>query len=109
MNWLGKLFGKKKKTYNKDCSFKLCIINEDADRVSEVLGITDKRAHEIIAFSKDAYERYDKKTESMQAMLDKCTHINEVVFALQAFEQIHDMKAKEHHIGHLLGKLFGRG
>ena len=107
MNWLGKLFGKKKKTYNTDCSFKLCIVDEKADLMKDVLGITEKRAEEIAKFTHLAYENHDKKTASIQEMLNECTHINEVVFAYECFTRVHELKGKEMKIRGIMGKLFG--
>lgn len=109
MNWLGKLFGKKKKSYNTDCSFKLCIIDENADLVKDVLGISDKRAEEIARFTHKAYESHEKKTTSIQEMLDNCKHINEVIFAHECFNRIHDLKGKQMQLEGLMNKLFGRG
>jgi hypothetical protein len=106
MKWLGKLLGKKK-TYPKESQFKLCIINEDSDLVAEVLGITEQRAHEIGKLALKSYDSHSKKTDSLQELLNDCTHINEVVFAFECFNKIEKLKAEKYSVLSFMQKLFG--
>lgn len=103
---LGKLFNRKK-TYSKDSSFKICIIDENAELLVDTLGITRERAKELTRTAVDALKNHKKKTDSFQQMLDECVHINEVIFSIDIFNAIIDdqkNKSIEHMI---LGKLFG--
>lgn len=106
MNWLGKLFGKKKTYPKQDFQLKLCIVDEKADLIYATLGITEKRAKEIAAFTLDAYRAHDKRTDSLQDILTHCTHLNEFVFAYECYIQIHNLHAKRSSLEDLL-KVFG--
>ena len=98
-----------KKTYPKDSQFKLCIVDENADMMMDTLGIIDSRAKEIAEITKKAYEGHQKKTDSLQEIFDHCVHINEVVFAYECFNRVHELKAHEHRLHGLMDKLFGNG
>lgn len=97
----------KRKTYPEDFKFKLCIINEDGELMSEVLGITDKRATEIAKFTNQAYNNHDRKTDSINEFIGHCVHINEVVFAYECYTKISHLKMQQQHISGIMGKLFG--
>jgi hypothetical protein len=89
MNILGKVFGikKKKKTYSQDSKFKLCIVDETADHMHTILGVTDERACELVHLAVNAYKNHKELVPATQEILDGCTHVNEVVLALKIFEK----------------------
>jgi hypothetical protein len=106
MNWLGKMF--KKKSYPQDSKFKLCIINDESDLIHEVLGITEERCRELTKLCLEAYDASDMKTESLAFVVEKCTHINEVVMAVQIFEKVSNAKNKRRSIINMIDNLFGQ-
>lgn len=89
MSFLGKVFGikKKQKTYSQDNKFKLCIVDETAQHMHTILGVTDERAKELANLAIDAYENNEEVVPATQQVLDGCNHINEVVLALKIFEK----------------------
>lgn len=87
MNWLGKMF-KKKKSYTKQDKFKLCIIDESSDLTHVVLGITDERMKELKRVCAIAYEKNNKLTGAVDDILKECNHINEVVISIQIYNKI---------------------
>ena len=58
MSFLGKVFGikKKQKTYSQDNKFKLCIVDETAQHMHTMLGVTDERAKELAVVAVNAYD-----------------------------------------------------
>jgi hypothetical protein len=105
MKWFRKLF--KKKSYPQDNKFKLCIINDESDLIHEVLGITEERCRELTKLCIEAYDATDAKTESYSMIVDKCTHVNEVVMGIQIFEKICYERAKKRSLRNLMDNLFG--
>jgi len=95
MNWLGKMFKKKKKTYAKQDKFKLCIIDETSNSTHVVLGITEERMSEIRSICSKAYEKNNKLTGAMDDILAECNHINEVVIALQVYGRMREINGLE--------------
>ena len=89
MSFLGKVFGikKKQKTYSQDNKFKLCIVDETAQHMHTILGVTDERAMELAKIAVDAYDNNDDAVTATQQILDGCNHINEVILALKIFEK----------------------
>ena len=109
MNWLGKLFKKKKKGYNTDGKYKLLIINEDADHLHENLGISEARAEEITTLCLHAYRNNEVLHACLEEVVNHCKHTNEVVFAtLIAHRVIENLHTKDK-VNSLLKNLFGRG
>ena len=80
MKWLGRLFRKNKKTYSKTENCKLLIIDETQEHIHEILGISDKRAAELLEVAKKAYEETDMLHTCLERTTDFCVHTNEVVF-----------------------------
>jgi hypothetical protein len=90
MKSLQNLF-KRKKTLMPSTALKLCIIDDNTSDLWITLGITDQRREEIIQFCKDAFDNHDTKTGSYTEIVDKCTHVNEVVPACIIFERLCDV------------------
>jgi hypothetical protein len=87
---LGKLF-KRKKTLEPAQALKLRIIDDTTTDLWVTLGITDVRKEEIIQFCKDAFDNHETKTGSYTEIVDKCTHVNELVPACIIFERLCDV------------------
>ena len=94
MNWLGKMF-KKKKSYAKQDKFKLCIIDESSDVTHVVLGINEDRMNELRRVCDRAYEKHAKLTDAMDDILSQCNHINEVVICLQVYNKLRELSSLE--------------
>jgi hypothetical protein len=94
MNWLGKMF-KKKKSYAKQDKFKLCIIDESSDKTHVVLGINEDRMNELRRICDRAYEKHTKLTDAMDDILSQCNHINEVVICLQVYNKLRELSSLE--------------
>lgn len=56
------------------------LFNEDSSKISEVLGITEKRAKELDKIIKDSYINHDTLTDSMQVMSEEVEHVNELAY-----------------------------
>ena len=106
MNWLGKLFGKKKTYPKQDLQLRLCIVDENANLIYETLGISEKRAKEIAAFTLAAYRNHEKRTGSLQEILTHCVHINEFVFSYECYNKIHQLHAQRNSLEEILS-IFG--
>jgi hypothetical protein len=81
MNVLGKLFNKKK-NYETNDKFNVLIIGEDKTNFQEILGITEERGRELLKMSLESYEKQDLFSDSCKEVVDKCKHINEVVYSM---------------------------
>ena len=95
MNWLERLFRKNKKTYSGTENCKLLIIDETQEHIHEILGISDKRAAELLEVAKKAYEETDMLHTCLERTTDFCVHTNEVVFMtllLTRVIQAHDSR-----------------
>lgn len=80
MNWLGKLFTKNKKTYSETENCKLLIIDETKEHLHEILGISEKRASELLNMAKKGYDETDMLHTCLERTTEFCVHTNEVVF-----------------------------
>jgi hypothetical protein len=94
MNWLGKMF-KKKKSYAKQDMFKLCIVDETSDSTHVVLGINEERMNELRRICDRAYEKNTKLTSAMDDILQECNHINEVVISMQIYNKLRELNSLE--------------
>lgn len=103
MNWLGKMFKKKKKSYPQDNKFKLCIIEENSEFLHETLGIIESRCQELSVIVLNAYDKNESMHDSVQEILDQCKHINEVVLALSVFHKYSEMHNKKRMLDKMLG------
>lgn len=105
MNWLEKLF-KKKKNYNRNCEFKLLIIKDDTDSFTEALGISDERIHELGNITKNAHNNYDSLTDAYSEIVSNCKHVNELAFCFTVFARISEMKNERKKMLDLFGNMF---
>ena len=109
MNWLGKMFKKKKKSYNTDGQYKLLIIDEDADLLHQNLGITDERVKELLAICVDAYEKSSAMHIALEKVVSECVHTNEVVMVSLMLQKVVDGHYSSVRLHNLLKNMFGRG
>jgi hypothetical protein len=109
MNWLGKVFKKKKKSYNTDCNYKLLIIDDKAEHFHTILGISEERASEITKICYDGYKGHDCLHATLEAVVSECKHINEVVFATLVTQKVVATEQSKDRLHHMLKDLFGRG
>lgn len=109
MNWLGKMFKKKKRGYNTDGKYKLLIIDDEAELIHKNLGITDKRAEVILSTSLEAFDSSQRVHVAMEKVIDICTHTNEIVFATLMMAKIIEKNESHERIHNLLKNMFDRG
>jgi len=107
--WLGKLFKKKKQSYNTDGQYKLLIINDEAELLHHNLGMTDERAQEILAACIKAYEESDVLHSALEKIVNECKHTNEVVMASLMMQKIIDKHNSSDRLHNMLKNLFGNG
>lgn len=91
MNWLGKLF-KRKKSYSKDGKFKICIVDETKEHLHEIFGISEKRSDEITKTVLNIFENNNSLHECLVQIAPICKHENELVFAVLILNRILDHK-----------------
>jgi hypothetical protein len=108
MNWLEKVFKKKKKSYNTDCNYKLLIIDDKAEHFHEILGVTEKRADELAKICLDAYKSHDYLHATLEEVVSKCKHTNEVVFATLITQKVIASEQSKDRLHHMLKGLFSR-
>ena len=108
MNWLGKMFKKKKKGYNTDGQYKLLIIDEDADLLHHNLGITDDRAEVLLQVCLNAYDSSIILHSALEKIVSECKHTNEVVFVSLLLQKIIDRKNHENSLFKSLRDIFGK-
>lgn len=95
MKWLGKLFKKKKKSYNTDGQYKLLIIDEEAELLHHNLGISDERAEQILQTCLNSYDTSDVLHKALEKIVSESKHTNEVVFSSLILQKIIDRKNHE--------------
>ncbi len=81
MKGLGKMFKKKKKSYNTDCNYNLLIIDDTQEHLHDILGITEKRSEDLTKIALKAYHDNNTLHECLVDVIKECKHTNEVVFA----------------------------
>lgn len=109
MNWLKKMFKKKKISYSTVDKHKLLIIDESAEMLSENFGIVEERADELFSTCTQAYNEHKKLHFALEYIVEQCNHTNEIVYAMMIFGKIVE---KENAKGQLLEQLktmFGNG
>ena len=109
MNWLGKLFKKKKKSYNTDCNYKLLIIDDTQQHLHEILGISEERTEELAKVCVKAYEKHDYFHATLEEVVSHCKHTNEVVMATLITQKVVDKNQSKDRILGLLKGMFGNG
>jgi hypothetical protein len=109
MKWLGKLFKRKKKSYNTDKQYKLLIIDDSKELMHEILGISEERAEELINICIKAYDDHDQLHACLEDVISKCKHTNEVVMATMIMQRVIDRKNQLHGLMGALKNMFGHG
>jgi len=109
MNWLGKLFKKKKKTYNTDHNYKLLIIDDSKELIHEILGISDERAEELLNICLKAYDNNTHVHTCLEDVVSECKHTNEVVMATLMMQKVIDRKTQMNGLMGALKNMFGNG
>lgn len=109
MNWLGKMFKKKKKGYNTDSQYKLLIIDDEADLIHQNLGITDERAQELLNLCVKVFDDSSTMHNALEKVVSECKHTNEVVMATLMLQKVVDKSNSHERIHNLLKNMFGRG
>jgi hypothetical protein len=104
MNWLEKLFKKKKKTYNK-----LLIIDDSKELIHEILGISDERAEELLNICLKAYDNNTHVHTCLEDVVSECKHTNEVVMATLMMQKVIDRKTQMNGLMGALKNMFGNG
>lgn len=110
MNWLGKMFKKKKKkSYPKDIKYQLLIIDDKAEFFHEIIGVSEERAQKLLDVCLKSYKEYQQLHSALEAVVNECTHTNEIVFSTMVFQKIIDREnAKDGLLSHLKS-MFGHG
>ncbi len=72
--------------------FKLALINPDKTEVYKVLGISEERSDEIVEMATESYQSKKYFSETLEELVSKMNHINEVVFATLMASRIHHKK-----------------
>ena len=109
MNWLGKMFKKKKKGYNTDGQYKLLIIDDEAELLHKNLGMTNERAEIILNKCLESFENSQRVHVAMEKVVDICTHTNEIVFATLMMAKVIEKNESHERISNMLKNMFGRG
>jgi hypothetical protein len=109
MNWLGKMFKKKKKGYNAVGQYKLLIIDDEANLLHKNLGITNKRVKELLAICVDAYEKSSAMHIALEKVVSECVHTNEVVMASLMLQKVVDRSNSSDRLHNMIKNMFGRG
>lgn len=109
MNWLGKVFKKKKKSYPQDIKYQLLIIDEKAELFHEIIGVSEERAQYLLEVCLTSYKEYQQLHSALEAIVNECSHTNEIVFSTMMFQKIVDREnAKDGLLTHLKS-MFGNG
>ena len=109
MNWLGKMFKKKKKSYNTDGQYKLLIIDDEAELLHQNLGMTNARAEVILNKCLESFESSNRVHVAMEKVVDICTHTNEIVFAALMMAKVIEKNESHERIHNMLKNMFDRG
>ena len=106
MNWFRNLFKKKKKSYPQDGKFYLCIVDENAQKLHENLGITEERAEELTKLCIDSYKNNEFLYKSLDDLVKGCVHTNEIVFATLIMHKVIDRFNAKNKLDDLIKNLF---
>lgn len=87
MKVLGKLFNRKKRLHNSP-ELRVCIIDDTTTDMFVTFGIIKERKDKLFDTCKEAYDKYDVKSEAYVHIVDRCKHVNEVVVCTIMFERM---------------------
>lgn len=105
MKWFGKLF-KKKQLYNQS-DYKLLVINEKAELLHEIFGISEERADHLLDVCVHAYHKNNQLHSCLVDVVAACVHTNEIVFATMMMNKVIEKNNTKQRINGLLSNLFG--
>ena len=88
MKVLGKLFNRGKKKLVNSSEFKICIVDDTTTDMFVTFGIIKERKDQLFDACKEAYNKYDIKSEAYAYIVDRCKHVNEVVVCTIMFERM---------------------
>jgi hypothetical protein len=108
MNWFGKVFKKKKKSYPQN-EQRLLIIDDNAEHVHEILGISEKRAQEIVDMCLKSYDNNTELTASLEEVVNQSKHTNETVFITMVMLKVIEKKNSMNGLMGALKSMFGHG
>ena len=103
-----KLF-KNKKACPDTGKFKLLVIDDNADQLHEVFGISEQRSDELLDICIHAYHKNRQLHECLVEIVDHCKHTNEVVFATMIMTRVIDKYNSKHALSGFLKNMFGNG
>ncbi len=109
MNWLGKVFKKKKKGYNMDCNYQLLIIDDKEELLHKILGISEKRCEILTDVCINAYKSNDQLHSCLEEVVKHCKHTNEVVFATLITQRVIEKMQSKDRVFDLIKNMFGNG
>jgi hypothetical protein len=95
MKWMKGIFRSTRLKY-KPCEPKFLLIDEKAAYLHDILGISEKRANELLTAADKAYDDHDKLHLCLEELVAICVHTNEVVFATMVLQKIIDQKNATH-------------
>lgn len=107
MKRLGKLFNRKK-TYNNNCNHELLIIDDNAQHLHTILGITEERADELTRKIVQIYHRNNFLHMCLKEAVTECKHTNEVVFATLVTHRVVE-KHNSSDFGNFLQRILANG
>jgi hypothetical protein len=107
MNWLGKLFKKKKKTYSGDQKFIPLIIDEKSALIHEIFGISQERSEELTKNMLTSYKKHDELHFIMIDIISECKHANEIALMMLLFERLISTERQRNTVKQVMSKLFG--
>jgi hypothetical protein len=109
MNWLGKVFTKKKKSYSTNNEYKLLIIDDSKDLLHEIFGISQERVEYLLKACLKAYDDNEQLHSCLEQVVLECNHTNEVVMTTLMMQKVIDKKQSMHRVGDMFKNLFGNG
>lgn len=108
MNWLGKMF-KKKRSYSTSDQYKLLIIDDSKELLHEIFGISQERVEYLLKACLKAYDDNSQLHTCMEQVISECKHTNEVVMTTLMMQKVIDRKQSMNRVEDMFKNLFGRG
>ena len=105
MSLFKKIF-KKKPVIDVQPVGKLLIIDENAELLHEIFGISEERSQELLEICLDVYSKNNLLHECLTTVVDKCNHVNEVVFATMVMQKVIESYALKDRMTEMMNKRF---
>jgi hypothetical protein len=109
MNWLGKIFKRKQKTYNPDGTYKLLIINDEDEYLHNILGITQERSEELTLLCLKSFATTNHLHSYLEEIVSNCKHTNEIVYATLIAQRVMENHEAKERTMNVLKNMFGHG